>query len=191
MRTALGACLAILISGCSGGDFDTGAAAGDASVDASGSDTGESTTDSTIVDSSSEDSSIADTVVTSDSGTDTGVRMDAKPDVVVIDVIATETDTVACHSFWCGCGTCVPKDIACTKDATLGCPLGCASAPCPAAEMTGVCTTIGDRCQRNFIMGEIACYHTADCPPGNCCKGAGSPPTHGTCITAPDSSCGP
>jgi hypothetical protein len=171
--------------GCSGASFETAPSTEDASVD--------STSDSAAADSSAEDSTAGDTSESdstlADSGADTGSHADAKPDVVITpDVISSETDGTPCHPFWCGCGVCEAKDIACTKS-EMGCPLGCAMAPCPAAEMASTCSTVGDRCVRNGIAGDIACYHTGDCPPGNCCKT--TPPSRGVCVMAPDSGCAP
>lgn len=167
--------------GCSGASFETASSAEDASVD--------STSDSATADSSAEDSTAGDTSESDSTLADSGGPADANPDVVITpDVIASETDTKLCHPFWCGCGVCEAKDIACTKS-DMGCPLGCAMAPCPAAEMMGVCSTVGDRCVRNGIAGDIACYHTGDCPPGNCCKT--TPPSRGVCIMGPDPDCAP
>jgi hypothetical protein len=187
MRSFISFAFAMIV-GCSGADFDTAATGEDSSVDSSIIDTG-SSGDSSSVDSSTVDSGSIDTGTIEDSAkADTFVGPDAKPDAIVM---LDGPDPAPCHSFWCGCGTCTAKDVTCTKDTTLGCPLGCPSSPCPPAEMPGVCSNVGDRCVRNGIDGEIACYHTGDCPPGKCCKGASSPPSHGVCVTAPDSDCVP
>jgi hypothetical protein len=181
-----------MIIGCSGADFDTASPVEDASLEDANVD---SLVDSDgIVDSGGADSTVSDGAV--DSGVDstsgdTGAHADAKPDVVVMpdvpDVSIGETDGTPCQPYWCGCGTCVPTEITCTRTPP-GCPLGCVSS-CPAADMPGVCGTAGDRCVRNGIGGEVACYRTADCAPGKCCKT--SPPARGVCITSPDPDCAP
>jgi hypothetical protein len=168
---AWGIVLFVSMIGCSGADFSTAPGGGDAAGE-------DSTIDAILTDTTSSDVTVLDSS-SGDVASD-GSHVAAPPPPV---------DAGPCVPFWCGCGVCTPKDIACTHDTTLGCPLGCPAAPCPATEMPGVCTNVGDRCQRNGIDGEIACYHTADCPPGKCCKNATSPPGHGTCVSAPDPSC--
>jgi hypothetical protein len=122
---------------------------------------GDATSDSTTAADTSRDTSVADTTTAADTTTP---PVDAGP----------------CVPFWCGCGECVAADIVCTRSPT-GCPLGCPSAPCPAMEKEGLCTSSGDRCVRNGIDGPIACLSNADCPPSQCCSGTFTPPAHGTC----------
>jgi hypothetical protein len=135
-----------------------------------------------VVDSESSDTTVA---VDSTTTTDTMVVNETMVvDSAKVDSTTTETmppgDTGICRPFWCGCGSCVPQEIICTKSAA-GCPLGCPSGPCPDMERADICTTIGDRCQRNGISGDIACLSSADCPPGSCCSGTFTPPGKGKC----------
>lgn len=123
------------------------------------------------------DSSVAD--VSADSAVSDGTPVDsAERDSASADT--TQVDAGPCRPFWCGCGTCVAADIVCTRS-EAGCPLGCPSGPCPEMERAGLCTSSGDRCVRNGIDAPIACLSTVDCPPGQCCSGTFTPPSHGTC----------
>jgi len=125
-----------------------------------------------LAEDASRDTSVADTILA-----DTATLDSAKSDSAVD---SAPIDAGPCRPFWCGCGTCVPADIVCTRSMT-GCPLGCPSGPCPAMDKEGLCTEAGDRCVRNGIDAPIACLTTADCPPGQCCSGTFTPPGHGTC----------
>ena len=140
--------------------------------------------DTTLGDSTSDvtstDTSPAETTVVDGGGTDT--RID----------VATETPAVdagPCAPFWCGCGTCVDTDVVCTRS-KLGCPLGCASGPCPALTSASTCSESGDRCVRNGVPPtSVSCYSHGDCPPGYCCSGSGAPPAKQKCVAASGTSC--
>ena len=128
--------------------------------------------DSSVADGATVDSSSSDTA-TADS-----TASDAPKSDITIDTPPGDTGT--CHAFWCGCGSCVPADIICTRK-EASCPLGCPVSACPDLERTDVCTTEVDHCRRNGISGDIACLSTADCPTGMCCSGTFTPPSRGKC----------
>jgi hypothetical protein len=106
-------------------------------------------------------------------------RVDASADVIVSDAPAEATACAACQPDFCGCGVCTAEQIVCTKTPKV-CPLGCASA-CDLSKFT--CGCEADRCVRTGppAGAVVACYATADCPPGSCCKLPGGP-LRGTCV---------
>ena len=91
----------------------------------------------------------------------------------------------ACQPIFCGCGGCDPTKIICTKTPKQ-CPLGCLGS---CEDLSPYhCACVEDRCVLDPPppSGMIPCNTTLDCPPGNCCQGAGKL-TRGAC--APGNTC--
>src|SRR5262249_50758423 len=95
-----------------------------------------------------------DTITTTDSPTsdavvetstsDTMSTVDsASVDSKVVDSTPSDgnVDAGSCKPTWCGCGTCMADQIVCSHT-DHGCPLGCASGPCPALSDPTTCSTV-------------------------------------------------
>ena len=156
--------ITVALAACGGSDSGSGDTT-DSSVDALADTTVGG--DSSTGDTGGGGDSAKDTASDTAPGGDTGSG-DVAPDTNGGD--APSDGACACAPDWCGCGTCDPTQIVCTKSPP-GCPLGCASS-CPQLATT-TCSCESDRCVRSGITGDIACYKDPDCPPGDCCAHAG------------------
>src|SRR5262249_8308303 len=110
---------------------------------------------------------------------DAGSALDARND----GSLSNDASPVGCdcHPYWCGCGTCQPEAIVCTRVQRL-CAVGCISAPCTQLD-AATCACHQGRCVRGGIDAAIGCYLDEECPSPQCCdKPDGSTDsTLGTC----------